>query len=210
MKNRYLIISAIALIGVFVYFAFQYNNKPYAYDETKVIAPPGIADTIVYTPGYKLVKKVLPKRDASKVNRQYDPIFSYDFSFPSDHKTRSKEAKSAFVNTSAQQLTSPPIYGQKCLTAIKPEDCSQRYIDTYFQQSLLNQGYTETLQDTLMASFVVDEYGAVNGPITVKGETSCLECKSIILKAISGMTDWSSATLSSKAARVKVVLPIVI
>ncbi len=206
-----LLFFVAAILTAFVLADNYY--EPYSADETQVIASPFIEDTIVLDTSYKLAKKALPERDALAVAFPSRYTYTY-YNDPEvkDHLRENDQAPSPVTVTKRmpQPTTLPPIFERECMTAVNPTDCSQRRLDQYFTKVMLDNGFPKTYQDTLMTSFVIDEYGTINGPITVEGQTNCMECKAILIKTISNMEDWSAAVKNNQPIKVKVVLPVVL
>ena len=158
-------------------------------------------------------KKALPERDAINVERPSHYTYSY-YNDPEVKEHMEEPSNAPKPQTISKRLpeatNTPPIYSRKCITAVNPTDCSQRRLNNYFSKVLIEYGYQTPFGDTLNASFHIDSYGVVNGPVSIQGETVCEECKAILIKTISGMQDWSGAIRDGQPIKVKVILPITI
>lgn len=108
------------------------------------------------------------------------------------------------------EMTRLPIFNKNCLSAEKPEECSNEAVIDWMRYAVERPKVADGQKQAPVhwVTFVIDEQGKVTLGRIIPSQQRCEPCEAATKEAIEGMHNWMPAVRDGQPVKVRVLLPV--
>ena len=137
----------------------------------------------------------------------------YTYRYIEQENAATRALESAIASDSLyeiSEMTRLPIFNKNCLSAEKPEECSNEAVIDWMRYAVERPQAAAGQKKAPIhwVTFVIDERGKVTPGRIIPSGQRCEPCEAATKEAIRGMPNWMPALRDGQPVKVRVMLPV--